>query len=948
MAVLVSSCTPSDSTPSTTTTQPPATTTTAAPPSTTTTTIDPALAEPLPFDPDVVQGQLENGLTYFIKYNDSPGGRAELRLAVNAGSLNEDEDQAATAHFLEHMMFNGTTRFPRNELTDVLESFGPRFGPDINAYTSFDETVYQLSLATDDELLDLGMDVLREWASEATLTEQDVIEERGVVLEEWRLRDEGLSGRVQDALEELLLPGTPYEGRLPIGNADAIRAMDRETLAAFYEKWYRPDHMAVIAVGDFDVEDMEARIQDAFGSMERPTEDVMDPVPGVPPNEVAATTLGDPEVALASIQVYWPTASGPQDTVGSAQADIVHVLAGTILGTRLNDDALRGNLPLLSAGTGEGEWARGFALSTLTVTSKLDDVDEAAQAIAVEIERIRQHGFSDQEYERAFKEISATSEQRFEQSETDQDSQFAAGLVAHFLEGAAFASAKQRRDLEIQILDRITKETVERHFVDFMDEVAPKIIVVGPDDSPLPSVEAIEKAIASPAATSLAPRDDLPELETLMNPPAPVPPLTLDVDETFGYATITWVNGATVYLWPTTIAENLITLRAVSFGGTSVVVPDDVTEAELIPEVVSRSGVGEADAATYQLFTADRVVSAFPWISETREGVIGTAATEDAEAMLQTVHLLMTSPRFDQVAFDSVLASSYAVDKTRADVPSYAIGDALDDAYYSGDPRYVDPPSRADLDGFVQSRAMDIYRQRFGNAGDFAFAIVGDFDPPTMVDLVSRYIGSLPGTATREDFVDNQPLPPREVQQITVRAGTDPQGEVRMYFTNEFDPDLKDRLTGDLLHLIVNARLRDRIREELSATYSPSAGVSLQRDPDPFVETNVKITGDPERLDEIAIAALDELDDLARNGPTPEQFATAVQQLRTEFELINNVELANFLTEAFLYPDEPVVNLLDRYDVLEQITAADVRRLAAVAYNPRQRIEIHLVPIGFS
>ncbi len=223
-------------------------------PAATTTTLDPVLAEPLPIDPDVRMGTLDNGLRYYIRENEAPGGRAELRLVVDAGSLHEDEDQAGVAHFLEHMMFNGTARFPRNELTSVLESFGPQFGPDINASTSFDETIYELSLESTDELLDLGMDVLREWATEATITTTDVTEERGVVLEEWRLRDQGLNGRLGQTFEKLLLPGTSYEGKAPMGNVESIQAMAPEALTRFYQDWYRSDRMAVVAVGDFDVD----------------------------------------------------------------------------------------------------------------------------------------------------------------------------------------------------------------------------------------------------------------------------------------------------------------------------------------------------------------------------------------------------------------------------------------------------------------------------------------------------------------------------------------------------------------------------------------------------------------------------------------------------------------------------------------------------------------------
>ncbi len=252
--------------PTTTTTS--AASTTLPAPATTTSTEDPLLRLALPLDPAVVRGRLDNGLTYYIRENDSPGGRAELRLLVDAGSALEDADQAGMAHFLEHMMFNGTERFPRNELVTVLESFGPRFGPDINAYTSYDETVYELGLTTEDPaLVQLGVDVLREWAGRATLTETDVVEERGVILDEWRLRAQGFSARVNELLDGLILSDSPYEDHEPIGTAESIESTSPSALARFYDDWYRPERMAVVAVGDFDSLAMESAIVDAFGDL---------------------------------------------------------------------------------------------------------------------------------------------------------------------------------------------------------------------------------------------------------------------------------------------------------------------------------------------------------------------------------------------------------------------------------------------------------------------------------------------------------------------------------------------------------------------------------------------------------------------------------------------------------------------------------------------------------
>ena len=349
LALFASACTDTSGTSTTVVTGAEGSTTTSG--SATSSTVDPRLDEPLPVDPDVTKGVLDNGLTYFIKKNDSPGGRAELRLVVDAGSVQEEPDQAGTAHFLEHMMFNGTERFPRNELIAVLEAFGPRFGPDINAYTSFDETVYELALPTEDpELVQLGVDVLREWASRATLAEGDVVAERGVVVDEWRLRAQGYSGRVGDLFQQLVLPGTRYDGHLPIGSEASIRATTPDVLARFYRDWYRPARMAVVAVGDFDPDGMEEMIIDAFSDLESDgSAPDFDPIDYEPPAEPRASGMGDEESAGASVSVFWPSTGGPVTTVGDLRSAVAANLAVEMVANRLNDEALRGNSDLLSA-----------------------------------------------------------------------------------------------------------------------------------------------------------------------------------------------------------------------------------------------------------------------------------------------------------------------------------------------------------------------------------------------------------------------------------------------------------------------------------------------------------------------------------------------------------------------------------------------------------------------
>ena len=946
LALAISACTGSTADTTTTSTIGPTPTTTV--PSTTTTTLDPALLEPLPVDPEVRTGVLDNGLTYYIRYNDSPGGRAELRLVVDAGSVQEADDQAGIAHFLEHMMFNGTDRFPRNELTAVLESFGPRFGADINAYTSFDETVYSLSLSTlEPGLVQLGLDVLREWASRATITETDVIEERGVVLDEWRLRAQGFSGRVAEAFQELVLPGTIYEGRVPIGDDTSIETTTPSELRRFYEDWYRPDRMAVVAVGDFNVDQMESAIEEAFGDLPVTAESPpWEPPAYEPPDEPRTRGLTDAESTRATVSVFWPQAAGTMETEGDYQSAIAASMGMDILSKRLSDDALRGEAPLLGANHSEFGYSRAIGMVGIDVEARPADAEDAFLALLLEVKRIQEFGISDAEFDRVQTTFRALSEQAHEQQETAQDVQFAARIVAYHLEGSHLMSHDQRFEVDRRVLDRLTKADVEAALTAAID-TAPFAIAVGPDDvdARIPNSARILELLDEASSTTVQARDESAlEVDSLMARPEPAEIISQKVDSNFGFTTLTLENGATVMIWETGIAEGLVHAQVESFGGTSQVAIEDLPELDLILDIIARSGVGPADVPTMQRLLADRVVEVFPWVSETREGLTGNAAVKDAETMFQLIHLYMTAPRISSVAVQAVLDETATVNASRDDIPDILRQEALTQGYYGEDPRYFVLPSPEQLADFDVDAAERVYRERFANAGDFAFAFVGDFDVDTIIDLATRYIGTLPGSAGREGFVDTQPLPPRSVQEFIVEAGIDPQGRVDLYFTNPFEPVLHDRMTARVLTLIVNARLRDRIREELSATYAIFTGIDLQRDPDPFAESFVRSTGDPEDLERISNEVMADLADLQKNGPTDEQFATALEQLRTQLDLINNQLLAGALINSFLYPDEPVVELALRYQVIEEITAADVQALAKIAYNPAQRIEVRTIP----
>lgn len=943
LVVVVTACTSSSQSTTTTTS---GRSTTA--PSAVTTTTDPLLALALPIDPDVIRGELDNGLTYYIRENDSPGGRAELRLLVDAGSVQEDPDQAGVAHFLEHMMFNGTENFPRNELIDVLESFGPRFGPDINAFTSYDETVYELSLTTDDPaLIELGIAVLREWATRATLTEVDVVEERGVILDEWRTRAQGFDSRVDEQIEGLILPGTVYDGHDPIGTAQSIEDTSPAELIRFYDDWYHPQRMAVVAVGDFDVAEMRTMIETAFSDIP-PVEDprAWDAPAFQAPTNPRAATLVDEEATMAGVTVLWPTPVPTTETVGDYQRALAASFGLGILADRLSDDASAGAGPLLGATAVELGWTRAFGVEGVDVEVRAGSADEGLVAVLNEVERIRRNGIDEAEFERALAAYAGFSRQVYEQRESAQDLQFTDQIVAFHLTGTNLMNPGQRFDVESGILARLTSEDVEMALWDIIGR-PPVVLTLGPDDPGLeiPGPKRVLEVLAGLPELQLEDRPDADPVETeLMASPHPILPERTSADPRFGFTTLQFGNGAIVYLWESNIATEAVFGLVEGFGGTSLVDLGDLPEAFLMSEIVGRSGVGDHDVPSLRRALAGRIVGVSPFITETRQGLEVDSSSQDVETLFQLLHLTLTRPRFDPSAVDAVLDEMRTLNASRRDLPDLLFEEAVSGAYYGDDPRYFVIPDSEQLSDFDVAVAERLFTERFGDASKLAFAFVGDFDTAEMADLAARYIGTLPGGIGDGGFLDHQPLPPRTVQTVTVEAGAGDQGQIGMFFTNEFEATLVDRVTAQVVELIVTARLRERIREDLSATYSISASIDLQRDPDAFAEASIVSSGDPSGLEQISTEIVADIESLQIDGPSQAEFGTAVEQLRDELELVDNRLLATALITAHLYPDQPVSEIADAYSIVDEITPEQVRELAGAVFDLGQRIEVRQVP----
>ena len=947
VAVAAGGCTGStneatSTTAATTTAAPTTTSTTSAP----TTTVDPRLSEPLPSDPDVIVGSLANGLTYYVRENGRPGARAQLRLVVNAGSAAEDADQIGGAHFLEHMLFNGTESYPENELTRVLESFGARFGPDVNAYTSFDETVYELALATDQPgLLELGLDVLFEWAARATIAEEDVAAERGVVLEEWRLRDAGVDGRIAQVYEDVLLGGTGYEGKEPIGTPESLRSMDAEALRRFYQDWYRPDMMAVVAVGDFDAEDVVAMIDERFSQIETADAGPAPVEPEVPEStEVRIGVLADADQPTASVEIYYPGSVTESQTFGDRKGAWARLLAFEMIATRLNDDITRGESPFLAVAANDFSYTRRVAVSGLAGDVPASEIEAGLTALVVEVQRALQHGYNDTEFARAIAGWQAGVDQSYASRASTQDVEFADRYVSNFLENSVLLSADQEFELDSEILESLTPAEVVGALRQVVESSEIAAVIIGPDGDFVPDEPEVAATVESARSAEVEPRpEDVAVGDSLLARPEPVEPVAR-TKHSLGVVQLEYANGVQVHFIETDIAANNVAMGAVSPGGLSRVPDELVPDARLISDIVAQSGVGPFDKVALDTFLADKFVSLVPYMDITEEGLFGSAASEDLEILMQLIHLTMAAPRADQAAADSVIGEFRPFTESPELIPGLATTLELIEARWGDEPRYNIVPTADELDLFDLDAALDVFTDRFGDAGDFVFTFAGDLTEAEVTELANAYLGTLPATERDDSWIDVQPDPPPGIVDTTVAVGESEQGFVTFLFTNEFTRDPLRDVQVELLALIADVRLRDRLREALAATYSPFLSVTSVDAPDESIETFLQVSGDPERLAEIVAESLGALASLATDGPTDADVATAKEKLRRDYELISNEWWVQQMLFYAQRPAESLDELFNSFAYIDQTTADDLRSLAEIAFPKDQYILIRQVP----
>ena len=848
------------------------------------------LTQPVPVDPQITMGQFKNGLRYYIRTTKKPEKRAELRLVVKAGSILEDDDQLGLAHFVEHMAFNGTKNFPKHELQAFVESLGMRFGAHLNAYTSFDETVYMLTVPTDKPgAMEKSFQVLEDWAQNVSFDPAEVEKERGVVLEEWR-SSRGAGMRNTEKIFPVVFKGSRYASRLPIGKPEIIQNGKAERITQYYKDWYRPDLMAVIAVGDFDKAAIEKLVTTHFGSMPEATSPRPRQTFDLPDRTDTGYSINiDKETTTTSVEVDTLLPARPEGLIGKYRQKTVDRLFAQMLNARFAELAQKPDAPFVFGFSGRsGFLVRTKEVAFLNALVKEGAIENATRALLTEAERVARFGFTETELARQKASVLRNYERLALEKDNALSSAKAGEYVRSFLTGETLPSADDEYALHQRFIPEITLAEINKLAREWFP-VSPQnrlVVVTAPEKSGLviPDESKLAAVIKETPTAELKPYVDTVGSAVLLESlPAPGKITKAATDEKTGLTTWELANGVKVVLKPTNFRADEILFRATSPGGTSLVSDADYIPASSATQVITAGGVAKFSAIDLQKMMAGKIASASPFIGELEEGLTGSSSRKDLETMFQLIYLRFTQPRADANAF-AVQATQARTFMTNQSVsPDFAFFEALMNARFQNHPRRR-MSTAATVDQWNLEKSLAFYKDRFADASDFTFFFVGSFDEATIKPLVERYLGALPSLGRKETWKDVGVKNPTGIIERRVEKGIEPKSRAAIMFGGPFVYEQSQRVALRAMSEILQNRLMEVIREELGGTYGISAGSNYLKFPKPEYSIMIQFGSSPDRTDDLIKRVFEEIEKFKTDGPTEKQLNDEKEALIREFE----------------------------------------------------------------
>ena len=847
-----------------------------------------ALSDKLPNDPKVIVGKLDNGLTYYIRQNSIPENRAELTLAVYAGSVLETEEQRGLAHFTEHMAFNGSTHFEKNELVKYMESIGMQFGSEVNAYTSFDETVYGIKVPTDNsEFIDKGLLVLYDWAHELSFDEEEFNRERGVIHEEWRL-SQGAQTRLQNDMLTAIFNGSKYAERLPIGLMSVVDSGPLSVIKDFYKTWYRPDLMAVIVVGDFDPADMENRIKKQFSQIPKPEKPKPRPTEIIPDHKETVVKLSsDPECPATIVEIFYKHPQTKTVTVADARRDMVSMLMSQMLSARFSEIALAPNPPFIQGAGAYSAFLGGKDAFMNFAMLQNDKIENAVKVLATENQRMIQHGFTQTELDRAKKDMLKMIEKQYNERDKQKSESFINEYKAHFMPPhSAFMSAEYEYQLYNKYIPEITLDDVNNYAKTMITDDNCVVFVMAPqkDGFKLPTEAQIRKAFEDANQAKTEPYVDKVADKPIVDALGPKGKVAKKaVNKQFGYETWTLSNGVKVVFKHTDFKADEITMTAKSDGGYSKFSAKDALTAKCIVDVMDESGLGNYDATELQKYLSGKNAHVSPYIGETEEGFTGGCDVEGFETMLELVNAYFTQPKFSEDAFKSYIEKQKGMLENASLDPQSVWQDSTR-WILSNYSEYRKPMTPAMLDEVNFKNMSKLYKQRFNDPCNFTFYFVGNVDSKKVKPLIEKYLASLETVERNETFVDLGIRPPKGAVEKDVRKGKDDKCIEFIVFHGDFDYNAQNLTELDAVCKILTTRLLEQIREKESGVYSIGAYPASNNKPNGNYMVQIFFSCDPAREPELKEKTFGVIKSIQSGEISDEEIAKVIEKKKREHE----------------------------------------------------------------
>ena len=909
------------------------------------------LSEAIPFNPDVLTGQFENGLTYYIMENRKPENRAQLWLVVNAGSILEDDDQQGLAHFTEHMAFNGTKHFAKHEIIDYLESIGMQYGPEINAYTGFDETVYMLQVPTDSlKMIYTAFDILEDWARYITFDDEEINKERGVIIEEWRL-GRGADGRIRDKQLPVIFQGSKYAERLPIGKKEIIETFDHETLRRFYADWYRPDLMALIAVGDFDKNEIKSLVSRHFESVPLKEDRRKRELIRVPGHEKTLFAIAtDPEASGTSISVYYEMDPVAFKTLDDYRNLLIERLNIRMMNNRLYELLNQPEPPFLYGLTIQSNLVRTMDIYMVAAAVKEDAIITGLEALLTEAERVKQYGFTQSELDRTKTQLLRDLEQAYNERDKSKSSQYADECRRHFLEGEPMPGIAFEYGIAGKLLPGITLEEVNKLIGKWMKDEDRVVLVGAPEKEnvPIPGEKELLAVLDQMDELEVEPYEDLVSDQPLLSD---LPePATITKEKKFDAIDVTeWKlsNGIRIVLKSTDFKNDEIQFYAFSPGGSSLLTTEENAAVKGTQDIIYLAGIGDLDLNTLNKKISEKIVTVFPYIDELAEGLMGECSPDDMETMFQLIYLYVTAPRHDITAYQSYKTRMKGYIQNRSADPESAFYDTIMVTMAQYNPR-VRPWSEKVLDDINYEKVFSFYTDRFRDASDFTFLFVGNFDLEAIKPYVTTYLGGLPSINRKETWKDTGIKPPEGIIKKSVYKGIEEKGKVRITFSGPMEWSPENNYLFRSMASVMEIKLREVIREDLGGTYDISVGTSASLYPREEFRLNISFDCNPERIEELTNSVFLVLDSLKTDGPDDSYITKVTEtQLRSyETQMKENNYWLRALQNYYFTGRDPE-SILEYPDRVKSLSAAKIRKAANKYLDMNNYVRVVLFPERF-